>query len=159
VVQELGAGEDPARVEHEVAQQPEFGRRQLDQPPVAADLVGVLVQGEVGEGQDGFGRDRAGAAQHGADPGRQFLQAERLGHVVIPADGEPGDLVVLGVLGGQEDHRDQVPLPAQPADDLEPVDVGQQHVQDEQVEGGGAGQPERVRAVLRDGHVEAEEAQ
>ena len=63
-------------------------------------------------------------AQHGADPGGQFLQAERLGHVVVPADREPGDLVVLGVPGGQEDHRDPVALPARPADDLEPVDVG-----------------------------------
>jgi hypothetical protein len=95
----------------------------------------------------------------GADPGGQLLKPERLGHVVVAADGEPGDLVVLGVLRGQEDHRDLVSVPAQPADYLEPVDVGQHHVQDEQVEGAVPGQAERVRSVLRRGHLEAEEAQ
>src|ERR1051326_5801737 len=42
VVQQLGPGEDPAGVEHEVAQQAELGRRQLDAAPGPADLVGVL---------------------------------------------------------------------------------------------------------------------
>src|ERR1039457_4550126 len=50
---QLGAGEHPAGVEHEVAQQPELGRRQLDQAPTAADLVGVLVEREVREQQIG----------------------------------------------------------------------------------------------------------
>jgi len=45
-----------------------------------------------------------------------------------------------------------------PTDDLEPVDVGQHHVEDEQVEGVVPDQAERVRPVLRDGHLEAEEA-
>jgi len=98
---------------------PEFGRRQVDPARAAADLVGVLVEGEVRERQDRLDRHRA----------------------------------------GQEDHRHPVPVAAQPADDLEPVDVGQQDVQDEQVEGAVAGQPERVGAVLRGGHLEPEEAQ
>src|ERR1039457_2397905 len=159
VVKERGAGEHPAGVEHEVAQQPELGRRQLDQAPTAADLVGFLVEREVRERQDRLGRGGAGGGQRGGAPGGQLLQPERLGHVVVAADGEPGDLVVLGVLRGQEDHRDPVSVPAQPADYLEPVDVGQHHVQDEQVEGAVPGEAERVRSVLRGGHLEAEEAQ
>src|SRR6185312_17011381 len=38
VVQELGPGQHPARVEHQVAQQAELGRGQLDQAAAAADL-------------------------------------------------------------------------------------------------------------------------
>jgi hypothetical protein len=159
VVQQLRPGEHAAWIEHEVAQQPELGGRQLDEAAGPVDLVVVLVEFEVGEDQDrllGFG---AGTAQHGADPGRQLLQAERLGHVVVAADGEPGDLVGLGVLRGQEDHRDAVAVPAQPAYDVEPVEVGQHHVQDNQVERAVPGQPQRVGAVGGGGHVEAQEPQ
>jgi len=159
VAEQLGAGEHAARVEHEVAQQPELGRRQLDEAPAAADLVAVLVQREVGERQDRLGDRRTAPAQHGADPGDQFLQVERLGQVVVAADGEPGDLVVLGVLRGKEDHRNLVSVAAQPADNLEAVDAGQHHVEDKQVKGTAAGQPERVRPILRGGYTEAQEAQ
>ena len=39
-------------------------------------------------------------------------QAEGLGEVVVTAQGQPGHLVVLGVPGGQEDHRNPAALPA-----------------------------------------------
>ena len=41
-----------------------------------------------------------------AQPGDQFLQAERLGHVVVSAGGEAGDAVVEGVLRGEEQDGD-----------------------------------------------------
>src|SRR5580704_7383051 len=44
VAEELGAGEHAAGVEHEVAQQPELSRGQLDEAPAAAGLVGLLVE-------------------------------------------------------------------------------------------------------------------
>ena len=75
--EQLGAGEHAVWVEHEVAQQPELGRRQLDEAPAAADLVAVLVEREVRGRQDRPGGRGAGAAQHGADPGDQFLEVER----------------------------------------------------------------------------------
>ena len=159
MVEQLGTSEHAARVEHEVAQQPELGRRQLDELAAAADLVGVLVEGEIGEREDRVHRRRPGAAKYGADPRGQFLQTERLRYVVVAADGEPGDFVLRGVPRGQEDHRDAVLVPAEPADDLETVDVGQQHVQDDQVEGMIPGQAQRIRPVLRRGHAEPEETQ
>jgi hypothetical protein len=159
VVEDLRPGEHPAGVEHEVAQQPELGRGQLDGTASPPDLVGVLVERQVREPQDRLGRDRAGAAQHGADPGRELLQSERLGDVVVAADGEAGDLVLRGVLRGQEDHRDPVPVPAQPPDDLEPIHVGQHHVEDDQVVPVLAGEAERLPAAVGGGHAEAEEPQ
>ena len=44
VVQDLGLGQHPVGVEHEVAQQLELRGGQVDLAPVAEDLVGVVVQ-------------------------------------------------------------------------------------------------------------------
>ena len=45
------------------------------------------------------------AAQQGADPGDQFTRAVRLGHVVVGAQVEAEQQVVLGGPGGQHEHR------------------------------------------------------
>ena len=48
----------------------------------------------------------AGAApQHRPDPGEDLVEAERLGHVVVAAQRQPGDLVLRGVARGEEQHR------------------------------------------------------
>src|SRR6266571_6362375 len=44
VVEQLRPGQHPPRVEHQVPQQPELGRRQVDEMTGPADLVGLLVQ-------------------------------------------------------------------------------------------------------------------
>ena len=75
----------------------------------------------------------AGAAQHGADAGDDLLEAERLGDVVVAADGEALDLVVDRVARGDEDDRQLAALLAQPPGDGEAVHVGEHHVEDAQV--------------------------
>src|SRR5476649_2360813 len=51
VVEDLGLGEHPVGVEHEVAQQLELGRGDFDEAPAASDLMGVLVELDVVETQ------------------------------------------------------------------------------------------------------------
>src|ERR1022692_90339 len=160
VVQELRPGQHPPRIEHQVAQQPELRRRQIDQVTPAADLVAVLIKLDVREREHlPVRRTGTGAAQHGTDPGRQLFQPERLGHVVIAAEGQPRHLVGLGIPGGQEDHRNPAAVRAQPADDVEAAGVRQHHVQDDQVERAIPGQPQRAGAGLRGGHLKAQEPQ
>ncbi len=74
----------------------------------------------------------AAAPQHGAQPGHQLVEAERLGHVVV-AEREPRDLVLGGVAGGEEDDRHLVPHLAQPAADVDPLHVGEHDVEQDQV--------------------------
>ena len=67
---------------------------------VAADLVGDRVELEVAGPQDGRGRRRrrhraVGPAEHGLHPRRQLAGRERLGDVVVGAELQPGDAVVL----------------------------------------------------------------
>src|SRR5690606_4262725 len=57
----------------------------------------------------------------------------RVGGVVVAAQGQAGDRVGGGVPGGEVDHRDVVVLVPQTAADVEAADVGQQHVQPDQV--------------------------
>ena len=69
------------------------------------------------------------APQQRAQPGDDLLEAERLGDVVVAAGGQPGDAVLDGVPGGEEQHRHVRVVAAQPAQHLEAVEVGQHHVE------------------------------
>jgi len=51
-VQDLRLADDLLRVHHQVAQQGELGRREIDHPSGPPHLVGVLVQGQVGVRED-----------------------------------------------------------------------------------------------------------
>jgi hypothetical protein len=84
---------------------------------------------------------------------------ERLGDVVVPAHGEPRDLVLVGVLRGQEDHRDLVPVPAQPLNDLESVEVRQHDIENEQIERARAGEAEGLRSGSRGRHCKPQGTQ
>ena len=105
---------------------------------------------------DGFGFACA-AAQHGRDPGQHLVEAERLGDVVVAAETQPGDPVVRGVAGGQEDHGDAGPAVVDSADHLEAVAAGHHHIQQDQVRLARCGGAQRFGAGGRGEHVEAGE--
>ena len=101
----------------------------------APHLVRVLVELQVGERP---ARPAVGlavrAAQHGADAGDELVEAERLRDVVVAAEREAADLVLDGVAGGQEEHRRAVAACAEQALlDLEAVEVGEHHVEHDEV--------------------------
>src|SRR6476469_1506672 len=134
-VQYLRLRQDPSRVAHQVPQQLELGGGQLDGLAGPGDLAAVLVEGELADDQPRAGGrlGDAGAAEQRTQAQRHLLQAERLGDVVVAAGGEPGDAVLDGVLGGQEEHGEVRQVGTHPAEDLEPVDVRQHDVQDHRV--------------------------
>jgi len=77
-----------------------------------------------------------GPAQDGPHPGDQFSRVVRLGQVVVRAQIEPEQQVVLGGPGGQHDDR-QVPVgpaagPQHPAD-VQAVDLRHHHVEHQQI--------------------------
>ena len=77
--------------------------------------------------------DDGRASHERTQPGDDLLEAERLGHVVVATGREPGDPVLDGVLGGEEEDGDGVVVGAHPAQHLEPVEVGQHHVEHDRV--------------------------
>ena len=127
--------------------------------------MAVLVERQVADREQRAGPDRSRArpAHQPAEPGDDLLEAERLGHVVVPAGGEPGDAVLDGVPGGQEQHRHVGGVGAQAAQHLEAVDVGEHHVEHDDVgpelaDGADGGQPvvraPDVPALVAQGHRE-----
>ena len=110
--------------------------------------MGVVVELEVGELEAGrFALVAAGTPQHGAHAGDQLLEAERLGDVVVAADGEALDLLLGGVTGGQEHDRHVMAVGPQPLHDREAVAVGEHHVEHDEIG------PERLRRAERFGAV------
>ena len=77
---------------------------------------------------------QASGAVHG---GEELIGGEGLGQVLVGADPDAVDPVVLGVQGGDHDDRDQVrgPSPLQAVADLVAVDVGQHQVEQDQLGG------------------------
>ena len=107
VVEDLGLGQHVARIEEEEPEQVELGGGERDGLAGPGHLVGVLVHLDVGEREDALVLGLApDAAQDGMHPGHDLGQGERLGHVVVAADGEPGHLVLDGVAGGEEEDGD-----------------------------------------------------
>jgi len=115
----------------------------------------VVTYHEVGEFEaGGFVGVAAGAAQHRAYAGDELLQAERLGHVVVAADGEAFDLLLRRVACGQEHDRHVMAVGAEPLDHREAVAVGEHDIEHHEVGAERLRRPERFGAIARDLHAE-----
>ena len=71
----------------------------------AEDLVPALVERHVGEAQDVARQVAVRPAQHCLDAGDDLGERERLRDVVVAAGAQRLDLVLDGVLRGQEEDR------------------------------------------------------
>ena len=97
----------------------------------------------------------SGAAQDDSQPGDDLFQAERLGDVVVAAEGQPGDLVLQRITGGKEQRGRVDAVGAQSAQHPETVHTGHHHVEDHRVRLDFAGQIERRCAISRGVDLEA----
>ena len=84
-VEQLLAREDAAGMLHEMAQQAELGRAEMDRLAGARHAMRHQVHHDVGVAQRLVGQRRPDAAQHGADARDQLGRRERLGDVVVGA--------------------------------------------------------------------------
>ncbi len=73
------------------------------------------------------------ASHQPPQPSDDFLEAERLRDVVIPARRQPGDAILDGVLRGQEQDRHVVAIGSYPPEHLQTADVRQHDVQHHRV--------------------------
>ena len=112
----------------------------------------ALVEHEVAEPERVARQLAARAAHDRLHAGHDLGQAEGLRHVVVSARTERVDLVLDRVLRGQEQDRGLVATLAEPAADLDPLDVGEHPVEDDQVriEAGDGGERFAPRRRLLD---------
>lgn len=90
------------------------------------------------------------APQNGPDAGHQLARAVRLGHVVVRAQLQAEQDVVLGRAGGEHQDGDVVVRAQHPAHP-EPVDHREHQIQDDQVRGDPAGRVQRGPPVVDHG--------
>lgn len=125
-----------------------------------ADPALRVVDLQIAQAQGGPARGVRGQCgpfhtpQQYVDPRGQLTDGERLGHVVVRADPETDQQVGLVVPGGEHQHRDR-PLGLDPAADLQSVEAGQHHVQDQQLGQPALGRGDGGRAVRGRLHLEA----
>ena len=120
-----------------MAEDLELGRGQADPPRAALDTPPLEVDDEVAMAEDatagGVGEVAVRAAKQRLDPAEQLAQAVRLGQVVVGAELEADDLVDLVVARRQDEDRHLGAGRADAPEDLEAVDAGQAHVEDDEV--------------------------
>ena len=75
----------------------------------------------------------AGPPQDHPQPRDHLFEAERLGHVVVAAERQTGDLVLQGVASGQEQRGSVDAVGTQPSQHAEAVHAGHHHVEDDGV--------------------------
>ena len=139
VAEELLLTKDALRILGERDEEIEFLRRELHRDATHADDAGQEVDGEVPDCQTRVLRPR-GAAQDGAHAGDELLVHERLDHVVVRPAGKAADAVGRVAAGADHDHR-EVAVPssaglagAEPAAQLEARRIGQDGVEEDEVE-------------------------
>ena len=96
-------------------------------PQWCEDGVDVLL------GRCGDARERAVGLPERLQPGEQVVELERLDQVVRGAGGGCGAYGVRLARGGHHHHADVVPVAAEPAQHVDPADVGQVHVEEDEV--------------------------
>src|SRR3954454_22589704 len=104
LVEQALARDDDALVAHQVLEQLELARGELDVALRAAHLVGVGVELEVAGHQRG-GAARRAAAQQRAQAGKELLALEGLDEVVVGARVQALDARLQGVAGGEHEDR------------------------------------------------------
>src|SRR5580693_2072634 len=155
-VDQLEPGVHPARDGGQGTQDAPLGRGQIGRGAAHHDLAPRRVdeQGLAAVADRAGGGDRGAATQDGLDAQDQLARAERLGDVVIGAELQAGDPVLLARLGGQ--HQDgHGSGRAQLAGDGLAGHVGQAEIEYYQVRRGRRRQGDGLRAGTGGQHRQA----
>src|SRR5581483_7860195 len=149
VLEQHGPGNDLTGVAHEVLEQLELPRLQLDRARAAPDLAAEQIYAQIPDFQRGLCGILPPPPAEPIDAREQLAEGERLGEVVIAARAQTLDpLIYIAERAQDEDGRGVVRL-AQRIDDGEPVDVAWEHaVHDDDVVPFADREEQTVAAVL-----------
>src|SRR5438477_5360 len=115
----------------------------------ASHFVPRLVEHEIGEPEQVAREVSSGAAQDRLDPSHDLREAERLRDVVVASGAQRLDLVLGAVARGEEEHGALEAARAQPAADLDALDVRQHPVEHDQIRLAPNDRIDRVTSAVR----------
>jgi hypothetical protein len=93
---------------------------------------------------------RAGTSREGVDPREELVERERLHEVVVGAAAQPAHAIVDGVASGEHEDGRLDAAVSQRSREPHPVELGQHHVHDREVQVAGDGALEPGPAVATD---------
>jgi len=133
---EVGSGDDPVPIAHQVFQQLKFLGCKFDRSAGPGYLLFVEVHFEVGGFQDiayGFGLSSS-TLQKGPDLKQELAELERFDQVIVGAGVIAFDLVVEGTHGSEHDHKHvRIAIPNGLAEFVA-IHAGQVDVENDEVE-------------------------
>ncbi|AOJ76032.1 hypothetical protein WJ35_13830 [Burkholderia ubonensis] len=133
VVDELLLRHEAADPLQQHFEQAELARGQVEHAVVRVRDAADLVERERAVPHDGRAAARAAPGQR-AHARLEFVERERLGHVVVGAEVEALHALVDAVGGGQDQHGEVGIACAQALQDVEPGQLRQAEIEDQQVE-------------------------
>ncbi len=135
LVEQLAAGVGTLLMGHEKLQQAIFGRAHLGRFAIDGHTVADGIEQQPADLDRRLAVAGPGTAQHGLEAGHQLTRREGLGDVVVGADFQALDLVVLFTLGGEHDDRDIAGqlVALEPAGQFDAAGAGQHPVEQDQI--------------------------
>jgi hypothetical protein len=127
ILEQHGAGHHVAGMAHQIFEQLELLRLQLDLAAAARDPAGHHVDLQIADRKRALRRRDPRAPHQRIEPGSQLAERERLGQIVVPACAQAANAVVDLGQGAQDEDRRALPGLTQHLDDGEPVDLAGQH--------------------------------
>jgi len=157
-VHDLGAGKDPSGPARQKIKHLKLGERQFDRLSVDRHGASSRMDDQPVDIQHRrvLGFQRGPPTEDGPDPGGQNPGTERLGHVVVGTDFQPGDHIGLLSFGREHDDRHLL-VPGvflQLPGHFQAVDPRQHQIENDQVEAFRTGLLQRVFAAHGTGYLE-----
>ena len=138
-----------AGIAHQIFEQLELARQQLDRLVAAFDRAGQEIEFEIGDPQLGRRRRRRAAPQQRLEPREQLAEGKGLDQIVVAAGAQALDPVV-DAAQRTEDQRRRADLGgAQRAEHRQPVHARQHAVEDDRVVTARGGEEQALASVAR----------
>ena len=129
MLDQLSLRDDAIPVMREIAQQPEFQRRQFDRPAIHQHAEAPRVDAEPADLDQR--RDMpADTAQEPSQSRKQFFHFEGLGEVVVGSGIDAFDLLEPGASRRQHEDRNDTALAAQSAHDGQTIELRKAEIED-----------------------------
>src|SRR5262245_26831606 len=124
---------DLARISHQVLEEREFTRAELDHRAAAYHLAGQKIERDVVDRDRGWLGGPARSAYQRLHPREKFCERERLREVVVAAGLQAAHPVVHGSSRAENQHGRRTPAATQLIDHAQPVALWQHQIDDSHV--------------------------
>ena len=152
LLEQHGPGDYPTVIAHQILQQSELARQEVDDDAGPSTSVTNEIKLEIEDLQFRPLGLRRWPSGQGIDPRQQFRKGERLDQIVVSPRLKAFDTVIEAIDGGQEQDRRGRPRGAEAFHDGQPVKSREHPIKDDDIENAAAAMRKGVAPILDDIH-------